>query len=438
MRIVQITPGTGDFYCGSCLRDNALVRALRARGHDVLMVPLYLPHVTDEPSAAADTPIFLGGINVYLQQKFSLFRHTPAWLDRWLNSPALLRAAAKHTGMTKAKDLGELTISTLQGEQGHQVKEIEKLVAWLMTQPRPDVVCLSNSMLAGMVRRLKQELGVPVVCTLQGEDTFLDGLTTPYRDRAWQILAERCADIDHFIAISRYFGDLMRQRMQLPDDSVTVVYTGIPLEGFEPAPAPPRPPVIGYLARMHPGKGLGTLVDAFIILKQRDRIKDLRLRVAGAKTATDEPYVRSLLQRLTAAKLEHAVEFLPNLDRDAKLRFLSSLSVFSVPATYGEGFGLYVIEALASGVPVVQPRHAAFPELLERTGGGRLCEPDNPASLADALEELLLKPDQATELGRQGRAAVWQHFSIEQMARSVEDVLHAVTKGAATKRGLRV
>jgi glycosyltransferase involved in cell wall biosynthesis len=288
------------------------------------------------------------------------------------------------------------------------------------------------------VRRLKQELGAPVVCTLQGEDSFLDGLTPPYRDQAWQILTQRCAEIDHFIAISRYYADLMRARLQLPAAAVTVVYTGIVLGGFQPAATRPSPPVIGYLARMHHGKGLGTLVDAFIALKQRDRIKDLKLRIAGAMTATDEPYVNTLRQRLAAANLERVAEFLPNLDRDAKLEFLRSLSVFSVPANYGEAFGLYVIEALASGVPVVQPRHAAFPEIIERTGGGRLCEPDNPASLAGAIEELLSDPDRAAELGQQGRAAVARHFSIEEMARNVEDVFRAVTKGAASKRGLRV
>ena len=96
MRILQLTPGTGSFYCGQCLRDNALALALRARGHEVHMIPLYLPLLTDERSALDDTPIFFGGINVYLEQKFALFRNTPAWIDRLFNAPGLLQIGRAH------------------------------------------------------------------------------------------------------------------------------------------------------------------------------------------------------------------------------------------------------------------------------------------------------------------------------------------------------
>ena len=107
-------------------------------------------------------------------------------------------------------------------------------------------------------------------------------------------------------------------------------------------------------ARLHPAKGLGLLVDAFVLLKRGDRVKNLRLRVAGAQTAADAPYVRSLRQRLAAAGIAGHAEFVPNPDRAAKQEFLRRLSVFPVPAMAGEAFGLYVLEALASGVPVVQ------------------------------------------------------------------------------------
>ena len=93
--------------------------------------------------------------------------------------------------------------------------------------------------------------------------------------------------------------------------------------------------------------------------------------------------------------------------------------MFSVPALYGEAFGLYVIEALAAGVPVVQPRTAAFPELIEATGGGVLCEPGDPQALAEAIEELLLDPARARALGEAGRRAVFEKFSAEAMARDM-------------------
>lgn len=431
MRILQLTPGTGNFYCGQCMRDNALALALRARGHDIHMIPLYLPVMTDEPSALDSTPIFFGGINVYLEQKFAMFRKTPGWIDRLFNSPALLRALAKLAGMTTAQDLGELTLSMLQGEDGRQAKELEKLIDWWKTVPAPDVICLSNCLLSGLARRLKQAFKVPVVCTLQGENSFLDSLPELYRAQAWKTLAERAADVDLFVGVSRYYGEVMRRRLGLAADRVAIVYNGIALDGFAPAASPPNPSVLGFLARMHAGKGLATLVDAFIELKKRGRIPGLRLRVAGAMTAQDDSFVRGLQSRVGPD-----ADWLPNIDRPTKQEFLRGLSVLSVPATYGESFGLYVLEALASGVPVVQPRHAAFPELLEQTGGGILVQPDDVSALADGLEKLLLDPTQARRLGEQGRESVVRKFSVERMAENVEDVLIQVTKGAGTHNGI--
>src|SRR6187200_459319 len=115
MRIIQITPGTGSFYCGTCLRDNALVVELRRQGHEALMVPLYLPVTVDETPAAGDTPLFYGGVNVYLQQKSAFFRHTPRWVDQLFDSQSVLQLAASRAGSTEAHDLGDLTVSTLRG-----------------------------------------------------------------------------------------------------------------------------------------------------------------------------------------------------------------------------------------------------------------------------------------------------------------------------------
>ncbi|MBI5394887.1 MAG: glycosyltransferase family 4 protein [Verrucomicrobia bacterium] len=421
MRIVHLTPGTGNFFCGSCLRDHALVMALRRRGHDALMVPLYLPLVTEEP-VSGDAPIFYGGISVYLEQKFPRLAKLPGWL----NSPTLLRWASNLVGMTSASDHGELTLSMLRGEEGRQAVEMEKLIGWLRSQPAPDVICLSNALLAGLSRRLKAALRVPVVCSLQGEDSFLDSLPEPHRRQCWETLAARCADVDRFIAPSHYYGDLMRWRLGLTPERVSVVHNGIALDGFEPAAAPPQPPAIGYLARLCRVKGLDTLVDAFIELKRRDRVTGLRLRVAGTKTRVDEPFIREQQRKLRAAGVAELAEWLPDLPREVKPAFLRSLSALSVPAAYGESFGLYVIEALACGVPVVQPRHGAFPELVEKTGGGVLCAPGDAKALADAIESLLLDPAKAFAVGQQGREAVALDFSVERMAQKVEDVLHGL------------
>jgi len=250
MNIIQITPGAGTMYCGNCFRDNALVVALRKLGHEVLMVPLYLPLTLDEEDQSAGTPIFFSGINVYLEQKSTLFREAPGWLHRLFASRGLLKWAAGKTAKTRAEDLGDITLSMLRGEDGNQARELNELITWLKPQPKPDVICLSNALLLGLAHRLKSELGAPIVCTLQGEDSFLDALPETHRVRCWKTLASHAADVDLFIAPSRYFGDLMRQRLGLPAEQVRGVYNGINLDGYSDGGRKPevkgpalRPPI---------------------------------------------------------------------------------------------------------------------------------------------------------------------------------------------------
>ena len=434
MRIVQITPSAGDsFYCENCLRDATLVKAMRKLGHDVLMIPLYLPLPIDESDSVDKTPIFFGGINVYLQQKSAFFRRTPRWFDRLLDSPRLLRWIGRKAGMTSARNLGQMTISMLRGEKGRQIKELDRLVEWLDAQDnKPDVVCLSNVLLAGFARDVKKRLGVPVVCLLQDEDGFLDGLASPYSEQAWQILAERANDVDTFIAVSKYYADVMRQRLRLTSERVYVVYTGISLDGYELRQTEPEIPTIGYLSRMCPDKGMDTLVEAFIHLKKNEKLKNARLRITGGKRTDDEIFLNRIRKKLSSCGLIDDVEFLPDFDYDTKLAFLRTLSVLSVPEKQPVAYGLYVLEALAAGVPVVQPASGVFPELLEMTGGGVLCEPNNAAALASAMEPLLLEPDYARQLGKQGREAVFEKFNIEQTAEEMVRIYGKITQQYAS------
>jgi glycosyltransferase involved in cell wall biosynthesis len=434
-------------YCGNCLRDNALVAALRSLGHNVLMVPLYLPLTLDEADESTGTPIFFSGINVYLDQKSSWFRRAPGWLHQFLGSPSLLKWAARRAGNTRPETLGPLTLSMLRGEDGNQARELDDLIVWLKDQPRPDAIFLSNAMLLGMARRLKTELDRPIVCMLQGEDFFLDRLPEPHGSACWKTLGERAGCADLFIAPSRYFAELMQRKLGLAPERVSVVYNGINLEGYHikghtaanhtdaiaASPVNGKPgPVLGYLARMCREKGLDTLVEAFTRLRQRNRVAGLKLCVAGSLGPSDEPFVRSLRMRLHEEGLVDSVQFHPNVDHTTKVALLESFSVFSVPALYGEGFGLYVIEAMAAGVPVVQPRCAAFPELLELTGGGVLYDPGSPEVLVETLERMLLDPQQARALGAAGRDAVIEKLSADAMARNLLEAMKALECRAIT------
>ena len=416
-------------YCGNCFRDNALVGALRGMGHSALMIPLYLPMTLDEPDNSAETPVFFSGLNVYLEQKSAFFRNAPAWLHHLLASRTLLKWVAGRAAKTRAADLGELTLSMIRGDEGNQARELEELVDWLRGSEAPQIVCLSNALLVGMARRIKSQLRVPVVCFLQGEDSFLDALPESHRKTTWNTLAERAKEIDLFIAPSRYFGELMQKRLRLAPDRVRVVHNGIKLDGYAGAPSAPKPPVLGFFARMCREKGLDTVVDAFILLKTRDRIKDLRLHIGGSVGPSDEAFVEAQRRKLVESGWAGHSQFFPNVDLAGKQAFYRSLSAMSVPALYGEAFGLYLIEALASGVPVVQPNVAAFPELIEATGGGLLCEAGKPEALADGVERLLANLDEAHAVGAKARQVVLERFNIEGMAQTLVGIYQGLLSG---------
>ncbi len=428
MRIIHLTPGTGNFHCGSCLRDHALIKSLRDRGHDILMVPLYLPMVTDDAENDEHplAPIFLGGVNMYLQNKFAFFRWTPRWLDRFFDRESFLLKAVEKAGMTSPRDLGELTLASFKGSHGEQRKEVRKLLDWLKSQEKPDIVSFSNGLLSGVARSVQESLGLPVVCTLQGEDSFLDTLPEPYRRQSWDLFKENSQFISKYIAVSDYYAETMRKRLGLNGNKIVRVHNGIDFDHLTPAPEKrSEPPVIGYLARMCMGKGMDSLVDAFIDLRQRETVQ-VKLHLAGAKTAVDDAFIDMQVKKLEAAGLADDVEISPNLSTVEKLAFLQKLSVFSVPALYGESFGLYVIEALACEVPVVQPNHAAFPEILERTGGGLLYDPEDPANLADSLEVMLTLEERRRKLGFEGGQQARKYFTSDRMAEEFSQVLEGL------------
>ncbi len=432
MKIIQITPGSGDnFYCENCLRDQALVRSLNSQGHEITMVPLYLPIKLDSSEMSIDTPIFYGGVNVYLQQKLGLFRKTPRWVDSVLDNRSLLSKLSKKAGMTSSKDLGETTISMLRGEHGHQVKELDRLIEWLSRDmKKPDIIILSNVLLGGLASALRQRLKIPVVCLLQDEEAFVDGLGEPYSSEAWELLRKCSKEMDAFISVSKTYAGRIAPRLDLDEGRLHIVYMGIDLKEYQPAVAPPNRPTIGFLSRMCPERGLDTLIDAFILLKQKPELKECCLQISGGKNQADEPFIRDLQRKLDTAGAAGDVEFLPEFLGEGRRQWLTGLSVMCVPEKEEAAYGLFALEAKAAGVPVVVPKIGIFPEMMELTGGGVLVEFDSPRFFAEVLSQLLLDPQSAHDLGKRGRRGIEEHFDINKTAGNLINLFERIIREA--------
>jgi glycosyltransferase involved in cell wall biosynthesis len=414
LRIVYLAAGAAGMYCGSCIRDNRVAATLRAMGRDIKLIPLYTPLRTDEHDVS-ERRVLYGGINVYLEQKFALFRHLPAWLGRVLDAPTLLRGLSRWSAAVAPDSLGALTVSVLKGEHGAQRIELKKLLE-VLAALRPDIVHLPNLPFIGVAHEIKTALGATVFCTLSGEDIFLDELPEPHRTRAFGLIREQAGGIDAYVATSDYYADHAAAHFGLPRDRVHTVRMGLHVDDFaEPLDPPDRPFTIGCLARICPEKGLAILCEAFVILRRAGR--DCRLRIAGYLARTQQPFLDELRDDLRQPATRDAVDFVGEVTREQKIAFLRSLNVLSVPTVYPEAKGLYVLEAMACGVPVVQPRHGSFPELIETTDGGVLYDPGGGVNaLAIALAELMDDPAKRRDLSLRGWKSVHALFTDKIMA----------------------
>ena len=439
MKILEITAGAAQMYCGSCIRDNALAVELLRQGHDVTLLPLYTPTLTDETNVS-DPHVFFGGISVFLEQHSAIFRKTPRVLDRLWDSRWALKLASRHSIAVNPHLLGEMAVSMLRGPDGFQSKEIEKLVAWLRTQPQPDIVTLPNSMLISLAQPIREAVNRPVCCTLQGEDLFLSLLPEPYRTAALDLIR---ANVDHvagFAAVSDYYAGFMSRHIGVPASKMHVVPLGINLEGYAPGSRAGAGFTIGYFARVAPEKGLHLLAESYLRLRRekpgtgyvfpgfesgnpetRSLSPVFRLEAAGYLAPEHRDYLDGIERKMKDAGLADEFHYRGVLDCVQKIDFLRSLDILSVPSTYDEPKGIFLLEAMACGVPVVQPRRGAFPEILEKTGGGILVEPDDAASLAEGILSLWKDPAQRAELGRRGAQGVAEHYSVQRMtARALE------------------
>ena len=428
MKIAHIIPGSGgSFYCGNCLRDSKYMRALQNMGQQVIKIPLYLP-LFEDAHDLDEVPVFYGALDTYLKQRFPIFRYMPPFVDHLLNSKSMLHLAAQNAGSTRAKGLEEMTVSMLLGEDGLQKNELERLVEWLNEEAKPDVVHLSNALLLGLARRIKQKLRIPVVCSLQDEDVWVDVMADENRDECWEIMKDRARDVDAFVAVSEFYAGEMKRRLHLSDKQLFVNHIGVDTADYFPKAITGKKPVIGYISRMCEDNGLDILIDAFVLLREDPAFRSVELKITGGKTNDDTKFIQEQKQVIAQAGLTDAVHWVEEFEGEGRRKFFDSIALLSVPVLNGEAFGLYQLEALASGVPLVQPELGAFPEVVNLSEGGVVYHPNSPKKLAKAWKSLILNPEELHELSLKGLAGVKTHFDIHQQAKKLVEIYEKVKK----------
>jgi len=428
IKIVNIVPGFGGtFYCGNCLRDSGHTKSLIKLGHDAMMLPIYLP-LTMEHGIEKDTnPIFYGAVNIYLKQNFKIFRNMPTWLENFFNSSSILRYAAKKAGSTRTEGLEEMTISMLMGKDGNQNDELQELIDFLKNHEKPDIVHLSNALLMGLAKQIREQLKVPVVCSLQDEDVWVDAMNDHYRKKVWDLMSHRAEDIDAFIAVSDYYANEMKVKMRIPKEKMHIVPIGIDSSLYKYSEPTSNPPVIGYISRMYEEHGFGLLIDAFIQLKKKEEFKDVQLKLSGGYTGDDKKFINQQIKKLKKAKIFSDAEFIDEYQPEQRFSFFNKLTLLSVPVLKGEAFGVYQLESLACGIPLVQPQLGAFPEIIEQTGGGVTYGPNTAEELCKSWANTLVNNDKINTMSKAGYDAVLEKYNIDKVSESVLSIYKSLT-----------
>jgi len=426
MNIINIVPGFGGtFYCGNCLRDSGFTMALRDTGHDAHTLPIYLPLKMNDENYEEGVPVFYGAISIYMRQNFSLFRNMPTWMDRFFNSPFMLRYAAKKAGSTRAEGLEDMTISMLKGHEGYQKEELSELIHYLKNHAKPDVVHLSNALLLGLAKKIKEEVGVPVVCSLQDEDVWIDAMRPSFRQGLWDLMSEKGKDVDAFVAVSKYFAGVM-QKMRIEHEKLHIVPIGIDAEKYTPQKPNLTTPTLGYLSRLNEENGFELFVDAFILLKKNEAFKHVKLKVTGGSTGDDTRFIKKQKKKLEKAGILQDVAFTEEYEGETKLTYFNDLTLLTVPVLKGEAFGLYLLEALSAGIPIVQPDLAAFPEIVSETGGGDVFSPNSPEALSQKWAEILEHPERLEKWSVDGRANVEEKYSMKKLTLQMVSVYESI------------
>jgi glycosyltransferase involved in cell wall biosynthesis len=431
MKIAFLVTGSGgSFYCSNCYRDLLYLRAVRMTpGVTATAIPLYLPPEKEYLESGFDTNVFFGAISLYIREKIHILEQMPSFMDKILDAPPLLRIAAKRAGTTRSEGLEELTLNMIDSHHSSRTREVGRLVKYMEKTGLPDIIHLSNALIMGLARQIKELTDVKIVCSLQNEDDWINEMAEPYQSQAWKMIYNEADAIDAFVAPSNYYRDFFVSKTGISSEKILVVPSGIDTSQVTASRKMHGDPAIGFFSRVSYHNGFDKLADAFIMLKKEERFKSLTLHVCGGYTADDKPFISEQIQKIKSMGYKSSVKIYPEFQGSSKEAFFNSIDLMSVPVRKYDGYGLYILESNATGIPVVQPSTGAFPEILERTRGGLIYEPDTPDELARNIGRLLNDPTQSENLGREGRKQVLASMTLERMSEDLKNIYDLVRGG---------
>ncbi len=428
MKIVYLITGSGgSFYCGNCYRDMIYLRAIRkVPGTQASAIPLYLPPDESVKGNGIDPNVFFGAISLYIREKVPFLRNMPSFFDKILDSPPMLRMAARRAGTTRTEGMEDMTLNMISGEKAFPEKELTRLTEYLTKDVKPDIIHLSNALVIGLAKQIKNKIDVKIVCSLLNEDDWINEMAEPWQSQAWKLIAEEEKYVDAFITPSGYYRDFFISKTGISKNLVHVVPMGLDPGILLNVQKTENWPSIGYFCRVNSHNGFDKLVDAFILLRKHDRLPGLTLHVSGGYTGDDKPFISEQIKKVRAAGLEKSVRIYPEFLGNSKIDFFGNIDLMSVPVRKYDGYGLYLLEANAAGVPVIQPATGAFPEIIEKTGGGMIYPDDNVEGLAEEIEKLLNDREKLRSLASAGRENVLKKLSLDQMSLDLAEVYNKV------------
>ncbi|MCL2415119.1 MAG: glycosyltransferase family 4 protein [Bacteroidales bacterium] len=381
MKILLIVPGAGDtFYCGNCFRDNLYAQALQNAGHEVSIMPLYLP-LTGE-SWKSSTPLFFPATSYYVAQKFFKKGKMPNFLRKFLDSPTVLRLASHFSGTTSAKGMENMTLSMIKGDDKNFAGQVEKIIHWIENHERPDIIHLSTSMLIGIAKAIKNRINIPIVCSLQDEEVWLDSLEERYAREAWKSIGKNVKFVNKFVASSEFYKSISFEK--IPEiKEIEVVYPGVEFSKYHSADYP-KNPTIGFYYRMNHENGLDILAEAFVNLKKKNLIPNLKLKIGGGYTRENKKFLNHIHTILEPYKND---VIWSEYSLSEHTTFYKEISLICAPLRFDEAFGLYLSEAFAAGRPAVVPNTGSFSEVVG--DAGILYSPNDSENLAKALQKIL-------------------------------------------------